>query len=180
MKKYKTSYLKKSVVCVSLLFAGCGSQVHKNDVVTVEYAKPRVIHTTDLGADPDDEQSLVRQLVMANEFDIEGLIVATGCWKKSQSDTSMLDKVVDAYRQAYPNLRVHAEGFPSPDYLQSISVMGQLGYGMEDLTLRRERWRFRRAPPPIEHGMCIMGPHTRPVHLGGIVGPHYSVQGPGH
>ena len=45
--------------------------------------KPRVINTTDLGADPDDEQSMVRQLVCANEFDIEGLIVSTGCWKKT-------------------------------------------------------------------------------------------------
>ena len=32
--------------------------------------KPRIINTTDLGADPDDEQSMVRQLVCANEFDI--------------------------------------------------------------------------------------------------------------
>lgn len=59
--------------------------------------KPRIITTTDLGADPDDEQSMVRLLVCANEFDVEGLIVSTGCWKKNQSDTGMLDKVVDAY-----------------------------------------------------------------------------------
>ncbi|MEI8635000.1 hypothetical protein P4S72_29010 [Vibrio sp. PP-XX7] len=39
--------------------------------------KPRVINTTDIG-DPDDTQSMVRQLVMSNEFDLEGLIVATG------------------------------------------------------------------------------------------------------
>ena len=49
----------------------------------VETHKPRIITTTDLGADPDDEQSMVRLLVSANEFDIEGLIVSTGCWKKS-------------------------------------------------------------------------------------------------
>ena len=60
---------------------------------TIGY-KPRIINTTDLGADPDDEQSMVRQLVCANEFDIEGFIVATGCWKKSQSNTDMLDKIV--------------------------------------------------------------------------------------
>ena len=57
-----------------------------------EKSKPRIINTTDLGADPDDEQSMVRFLVCSNEFDIEGLIVATGCWKKSQSNTAMLDK----------------------------------------------------------------------------------------
>lgn len=95
--------------------------------------KPRIINTTDLGADPDDKQSLVRQLVSANEFDIEGLIVATGCWKKTQSNTSMLDSIVDAYAEVYSNLKVHAAGFPSPEYLKSISVIGQKGYGMSDV-----------------------------------------------
>jgi len=95
--------------------------------------KPRVINTTDLGADPDDEQSMVRQLVSANEFDLEGLIVVTGCWKKEQSDTRMLDRIVDAYGEVERNLRVHADGYPSVAYLRSISVMGQTGYGMEDV-----------------------------------------------
>lgn len=95
--------------------------------------KPRIIVTTDLGADPDDEQSLVRLLVSANEFDIEGLIVSTGCWKKTQTSTAMLDKIVDAYGRALPNLRIHAEGYPSREYLKSVSVLGQTGYGMADV-----------------------------------------------
>ena len=95
--------------------------------------RPRIINTTDLGADPDDEQSMVRQLVCANEFDIEGLIVATGCWKKTQSNTAMLDRIVDAYAQVYDNLKVHADGYPTPEYLRSVSVMGQKGYGMSDV-----------------------------------------------
>ncbi len=95
--------------------------------------KPRIIVTTDLGADPDDKQSMVRLLVSANEFDIEGLIVSTGCWKKNQSNTVMLDKIVDAYGQALPNLQVHAKGYPSHAYLKSISVLGQAGYGMADV-----------------------------------------------
>jgi hypothetical protein len=95
--------------------------------------KPRIINTTDLGADPDDEQSMVRQLVCANEFDIEGLIVATSCWRKSQRDTAMLDRIVNAYGKALANLRVHAEGYPSLDYLRSICALGQKGYGMGDV-----------------------------------------------
>lgn len=95
--------------------------------------KPRIITTTDLGADPDDEQSMVRLLVCANEFDIEGLIVSTGCWKKTQSNTRMLDSLVDAYAKCFDNLKVHGEGFPSVKYLRSISVMGQKGYGMNDV-----------------------------------------------
>lgn len=95
--------------------------------------KPRIIVTTDLGADPDDEQSLVRLLVSANEFDIEGLIVSTGWWKKNQRDTAMLGKIVDAYGKVLPNLQVHAKGYPSYEYLKSISVLGQTGYGMSDV-----------------------------------------------
>tara|TARA_R110002050_G_scaffold68337_1_gene148306 strand:- start:1248 stop:2456 length:1209 start_codon:yes stop_codon:yes gene_type:complete len=76
---------------------------------------------------------MVRQLVSANEFDIEGLIVVTGCWKKTQSNTEMLDKLIDAYEEAYPNLIVHADGYPTPKYLKTISVMGQTGYGMGDV-----------------------------------------------
>ena len=96
-------------------------------------SRPRIINTTDLGADPDDEQSMVRQLVSANEFDIEGLIVSTGCWKKKQENTRMLDKIVDAYGQVVHHLHVHAKGYPSHAYLKSISVMGQPDYGMEDV-----------------------------------------------
>nr|2YHG_A Chain A, CELLULOSE-BINDING PROTEIN [Saccharophagus degradans 2-40] len=98
-----------------------------------EGGRYRVIHTTDMGADPDDEQSLVRQLVMANEYDLEGIITTTGCWKKSTSNTAYVDRILNAYSQAYPNLSKHAEGFPTPAYLDSINVMGQRGYGMGDV-----------------------------------------------
>jgi len=115
------------ILILAILSVAC-SETDKN----ISY-KPRVINTTDLGADPDDKQSMVRQLVSANEFDIEGLIVSTGCWRKNQSNTKMLDELVDAYEKAYPNLKVHAKGYPTPEYLRSISVMGQTGYGMGDV-----------------------------------------------
>lgn len=100
---------------------------------STDFTRPRVINMTDLGADPDDEQSLVRQLVMANEYDLEGLIVSTGCWLKSQESTEMLDTIVDAYAEAFPNLYVHSADFPNPEYLRSITAMGQTGYGMSDV-----------------------------------------------
>jgi hypothetical protein len=128
---YLIGVVSFAVVAVLSFFqaAPAGLEATKSQAIN----KPRIINTTDLGADPDDEQSMVRQLVCANEFDIEGLIISTGCWKKSQSNTKMLDKIVDAYSEALPNLRVHAEGYPSVEYLRSISVMGQRGYGMSDV-----------------------------------------------
>lgn len=117
---------------VLLVFCPSVQAIQQKDDGDITY-KPRIINTTDLGADPDDKQSMVRQLVSANEFDIEGLIVATGCWRKTQSNTEMLDALVNAYEAAYPNLIVHTDGFPTPEYLKSISVMGQTGYGMGDV-----------------------------------------------
>ena len=41
---------------------------------TTELYRLRLIVETDAGGDPDDEQSLVRLLLYANEWDIEGII----------------------------------------------------------------------------------------------------------
>ncbi len=136
-RKLKYNATMKNIwVLLILLFllASCNSKqaTKKQGLKNISY-KPRVINTTDLGADPDDKQSMVRQLVSSNEFDIEGLIVATGCWRKTQSNTKMLDTLVEAYAAAYPNLNVHADGYPTPEYLKSISVVGQTGYGMDDV-----------------------------------------------
>jgi len=50
----------------------------------------------------------------------------------------MLDKFVDAYGEVYSNLTLHADGFPMHEYLKSISVMGQTGYGMGDVGFGKE------------------------------------------
>ena len=44
--------------------------------------KNRVIILTDIEADPDDTQSLVRLLLYSNEIDIKGLIATTSVGKK--------------------------------------------------------------------------------------------------
>ena len=129
----RTTYVILPITLIAFLVSCTSTQAIQSQENNNLSYKPRVINTTDLGADPDDEQSMVRQLVSANEFDIEGLIVATGCWKKTQSNTEMLDKLIDAYEEAYPNLIVHADGYPTPKYLKTISVMGQTGYGMGDV-----------------------------------------------
>ncbi len=124
----------KTYLLAAMFFAFVNTSFAQTDSTKeISLYKPRIITTTDLGADPDDEQSMIRLLVCASEFEIEGLIVSTGCWKKTQTDTKMLDKLVDVYAEVFPNLSVHAEDFPTPDYLRSISVMGQKGYGMDDV-----------------------------------------------
>ena len=41
--------------------------------------KPRVLVLTDITNEPDDEESMVRFLAYANEYDVEGLIATTSC-----------------------------------------------------------------------------------------------------
>lgn len=101
--------------------------------------KLRVIHTTDIGIDPDDEMSLVRQLVMADQVDIEGLIATTSCWSSlpyfgAGPEPELIHEILDAYDEVYDNLVVHSAGFPEPDYLRSITVTGQTGIGMAGIT----------------------------------------------
>jgi len=47
---------------------------NKPESYTNSMQKLRVIIETDAGGDPDDEQSLVRFLLYANEWDVEGII----------------------------------------------------------------------------------------------------------
>ena len=124
-------FMRISSISILLVFAFFYQPLFAQDTGTInDGGKPRIIHLTDLGADPDDKQSMVRFLVQSNEFDVEGLVVQTGCWKKSQTNTVMLDEIVDAYGEVLPNLEVHSPDFPSLEYLRSVSVLGQTGYGM--------------------------------------------------
>ena len=46
--------------------------------------RQRVFVLTDISNEPDDEESLVRFLVYANEYDVEGLVATTSTWLKKQ------------------------------------------------------------------------------------------------
>jgi len=92
--------------------------------------RPRVIITTDLSNEPDDEESLVRFLVYANEFDVEGLIASTSTHLKQGTREDLLHRGIDAYAKVAGNLSKHAPGYPTPEHLHSVCRTGQPGYGM--------------------------------------------------
>jgi len=83
--------------------------------------KPILIITTDIGGDPDDQQSLTRLLVYSNEFNIQGLIAsASGTREELGVDTvknHLIREYVMAYGEVYNNLKLHASGYPNPDTL---------------------------------------------------------------
>jgi hypothetical protein len=93
--------------------------------------KVRVVVLTDIANEPDDQMSMVRLLVYANEFDIEGLVATTSTWMRDRVRPDVIRQVIDAYATVQPNLAQHAEGFPAADALRALVSEGQPGFGME-------------------------------------------------
>lgn len=93
-------------------------------------AKPRVLVLTDMGADPDDEQSLVRLLLYANELDIEGIVATTSCWQQNRIRPDFIQTILNAYEKVQPNLLLHEPGFPTAGALRSVVKQGLPKYGM--------------------------------------------------
>ncbi|ULC58462.1 DUF1593 domain-containing protein [Flaviramulus sp. BrNp1-15] len=95
-----------------------------------ETKKQRVIVLTDIEADPDDTQSLVRLLLYANTIDIKGLVATTSCWHKSMVNPESVTRVLKAYGKIKPNLLVHEKGFPEEKTLLNLVKSGLPKYGM--------------------------------------------------
>lgn len=91
----------------------------------------RLIVLSDIEADPDDTQSMVRLMLYANDIDIEGLIATTSCWKKSSVAPESIRHVIEAYGQVQPNLKKHDAGFPEAESLMAKVKHGIAKYGME-------------------------------------------------
>jgi len=92
--------------------------------------KPRVLVLTDIEADPDDTQSLIRLLLYANQLDVEGLVATTSIHQKTRVAPESILKVLDAYGKVQPNLIKHEPGYPTKDELKSIVKKGLATYGM--------------------------------------------------
>ncbi len=92
--------------------------------------KNRLIVLTDIEADPDDTQSLVRLLLYSNEIDIKGIIATTSCWHQNEVNPESIRKVIYAYGKVQPNLLKHESGFPDEKSMLSLVKQGLPKYGM--------------------------------------------------
>ncbi len=93
--------------------------------------KNRVIVLTDIEADPDDTQSLVRLLLYSSEIDIKGIIATTSCWHKTMVNPESINKIIQAYEKIQPNLLKHNSDFPNARDLFPLVKQGLPKYGME-------------------------------------------------
>jgi hypothetical protein len=107
-------------------------------VSAVEPTKARTIVTTD--PELDDLNSLLRMLLYSNEIEIDGLVysssqhhfsgdpeqgIAPFRWP-DPTDRFHIDTAVDQYEKVYPNLTLHADGYPTPDELRSVIRWGNV------------------------------------------------------
>ncbi|WP_209402761.1 nucleoside hydrolase-like domain-containing protein [Pseudozobellia sp. WGM2] len=81
--------------------------------------KNRLVVLTDIGGDPDDQMSLVRLLVYANHFDIEGLI-ATPHGGENFVEPQYIESIVKAYGQVRNNLELHEPDYPTEKELLNV------------------------------------------------------------
>ncbi|MBI3854775.1 MAG: DUF1593 domain-containing protein, partial [Planctomycetes bacterium] len=90
----------------------------------------RLLIETDAGGDPDDEQSLVRFLLYANEWDVEGIIANWPLAREREnlnserSGLGIVRRFLTAYSRVWPNLSSHDKRYPHPSRLWKKTVAG--------------------------------------------------------
>jgi len=89
---------------------------------------PRLAVLTDIGGDPDDQQSMVRLMVYANEFNIELLLASAsgtrGELKQAVTRPDLILALIDAYEKVLPNLKKHAANWPEAAKLRQCVKSG--------------------------------------------------------
>ena len=144
------------MLAVVLSLAAAYNAASSQPLETPSNRKPRVVITAD--PELDDSNSLVRYLLFSSDYATEGLIYASSQfhWKGDGKGTQwfvpgreytrfglnlcpctswrwdpnerFIDDAVEAYANAYPNLRVHDPDYPSPELLKSKIRWGNVEF----------------------------------------------------
>ncbi|MEK6249807.1 MAG: DUF1593 domain-containing protein [Planctomycetales bacterium] len=118
------------LITVALLWLSNTVAFAEANTETMVFPKQRVFVLTDISNEPDDEESLVRFLVYANEYDIEGLVATTSTYLRTGTREDLIRRQLKAYGQVRGNLAKHADGYPAVAKLQAVTATGQPAYGM--------------------------------------------------
>ncbi|WP_319592447.1 nucleoside hydrolase-like domain-containing protein [uncultured Draconibacterium sp.] len=132
--------------------------------------QPRLLLTTDIGGDPDDQQSLIRLMLYANEFENEGFICSAsgtpGELKEKVVRPDLVKQIIAAYGQVYPNLLQHDKNYPLPAKLQSLIKSGNPQRGWDHVGEGNDTegsdWIIRVVDKEDERplNICIFGGQT--------------------
>lgn len=97
-------------------------------LVSQGYAqRPNLIVTTDVGQDPDDQQSFVRLLHYANEFDFLGFIANADSNYDHEPPLvrdDILHDLISKYGLIQDRLKLHSPNYPTADSLHSLVKKG--------------------------------------------------------
>lgn len=131
MKRFEPmNHRAKSLACASLLLAlqlACGAPAPTAVPTADSIAKPRVIVTSD--GEIDDQCSMVRFLLYANEWDIEGIVSSSSQYHAHGhrwAGDDWIDPFMDAYEQVHPNLLKHDPEYPTPAFLRERTKLGNV------------------------------------------------------
>ena len=72
--------------------------------------KQRLFVLTDITNEPDDQESMVRLLVCANEVDLEGIVATTSTHLRHQVRRDKIETLVRSYGEVKAHLDRPAEG----------------------------------------------------------------------
>lgn len=123
----------------------------------------RVVVLTDIEADPDDAQSMVRFLTYSNQWDIEALIATTSIHQQTRVAPESIDQVLRAYGKVQPNLLLHEKGYPSYEQLRPKIKKGPAVYGMQAVGEGKDSqgsdWILQvlNSPDPRPVWFCVWG-----------------------
>jgi hypothetical protein len=138
----------RNLILVGFIFLVMPVVAEKNQ--NKEAFKPRIVVLTDVSTwETDDSESLVRLLVHADMFEIEGIIYTTG-WSLEETRNDffqLIHDAINAYEKDLPNLmkRSNQDDFyenesqqtigywPSPDYLRQRTVFGSKKRGNDKI-----------------------------------------------
>ena len=94
-------------------------------------ARPRVFVLTDIENEPDDAMSLVRFLVYANQWDVEGIVATTSVHQPDETAAWRIREIIGAYGEVRDNLELHETGFPTEEALLAVVREGRPAPGRE-------------------------------------------------
>ena len=123
---------------MALCLSAANSFTAPTNATATSPERARLIVLADMGNEPDEEQQMLHLLMCANEMDVEGLLAVTGKFLRPESKGAfkqtlhpeLFTRLIDGYAKVYPNLKLHAASWPTPEYLHGIVAGGQTGYGI--------------------------------------------------
>ena len=147
--------------------ADCKVELHSS---IADGAKPRLFVLSDIEADPDDSQSLIRLLLYSNEIEIEGLVATTSVHQKNRVAPTSIHRIVGEYAKVRENLALHDPAYPQAATLDGLVGSGQPVYGMAGVGSGKSTDGSRRIIAALEE------PDPRPLWVTGWGGPNTLAQ----